>query len=146
MFAALALVIGACKRGPFEGATDALNEAEKTWTQSGPVNYTFDVRRVCFCPTAPTLRVTVRNKAPQTVINAATGMAADTTGLSDFLAMERIFGVLRRYINNNPAQFDAEYDATYGYPVFARIDPIAKAVDDEVQIQVTAFSPGLAAR
>lgn len=139
LLATLACTGGA--RGPLDAAGEKLAAAEARWNASGPRDYTFDVQRLCFCPSVPVVRVVVRGGVPVSAVDGSTGAAVDTAQFRDLLTVNRVFALLRRVLDGRPAKFDVEYDAQLGYPRRADLDPIANAIDDEQVIQIVAFTP-----
>lgn len=142
LVAAAPLLMGvACAKGPLDGERSSLAAAEARWKASGPRDYTFDIRRMCFCPFVPTLRVVVRGSEPVSAVDATTGAPVDTALFRDLLTVDRVFAHLRDILDRRPAKFDVEYDAQLGYPRRADLDPIANAIDDEQVIQIVALTP-----
>lgn len=140
--AAAVLVLAACHDSVSVERVQTLDDAQARWQQVGIQNYTFVVRLNCFCANTAPVRVTVANGVPTSAVFAdSTNVAADTATYHSYLTVDRIFAVIRSELQQNPAQFTADYDAATGYPKAVNIDPKAMIADDEIGIQVTALTP-----
>ena len=139
---ALAIVlVAACHDSV--GIEENLDSAQARWNQSSIKSYTFTFKLSCFCaPANEAIRVTVANDVPTAIVFAdSTNVTADTTSLRNYLTIDRIFTTIHGKLQQNPAKFDAAYDAATGYPKTVTIDPSATAADDELGIQVTSLVP-----
>lgn len=134
---------GACTHSPFEVATGALNGGEAQWKRVGYRDYSFHVRRECYCAFTGSVDVVVRNGLPVTATVAETGAPADTALVRDFLTIDRLFAYLHGVLATNPVRFDATYHAGLGYPVHVYIDRKLAVADDEMTILVWNVEPAV---
>jgi hypothetical protein len=135
---------GACTHSPFEVANNALNGAESQWKRAGYRDYSFRVRRECFCAFTDAVDVVVRGGVPVSATIATSGASADTALMHDFLTIDRLFAYLHAVVATNPVRFDATYHAGLGYPVHVYIDHKLAVADDEMTILVSNVEPAAA--
>jgi len=133
-------LLGAACSTPLEPQDD-LAIAQRRWQAAAIADYSFTFQRSCFCLHTATraVTVTVHQRAWATLMYEDDGTAADTSLFRDFLTMERVFSFLRGSLEEDPATFEARYDAQLGYPAEVSIDYLANAIDDELSLWIAGF-------
>jgi hypothetical protein len=136
-------LVATCARSPFDQHADDLAGAQARWQGAGISSYDFDLQRVCFCVPEATgpVTISVRNGAFTAIVRTDSGTAVDTLLFQDYLTMDRVFVTTRRFLDARPASFTASYDTALGFPTSVAVDPIARAVDDELTYAVLALRP-----
>ncbi len=134
-----AALLAACADIPTSVSSDQLNAARYRWQQAGMVDYHFDARILCYCPSARTdvVTVVVASGEPVALFYADSGNAADTTLFRDVLTMERLFSALRQALDLQPYRFTATYHDSLGYPLEVWIDPDEWTADEEIGYRIT---------
>jgi hypothetical protein len=134
-----ALVLGlvvACRdaTGPDERE---FQSARALWQSHAVANYDYTLRRECFCPMEVTqpMRVQVRGGAVTSATSVATGAAIDVQHVK---TVDQIFSEIEGTLSNGKV-LGASYDATFGFPVEARLDRIVNAIDDEGNYFISDF-------
>jgi hypothetical protein len=117
------------------------------WNDANITHYRFQLMVGCFCPMNAVMPITIEvDNDGVTSITDARGVpvAPDDAGSGFFRKYTTIDGI---YDALTSAQFrDAEtltvtYDATYPVPATVSADFIEMAVDDEVYVEVSGFTP-----
>jgi Family of unknown function (DUF6174) len=145
--AVLAVSLGAAScdnpfsSGRLENEREALLASMSRWENRGVGDYTFVVRRSCFCgdDTTRPVRVEVRDGAVVSRTYADTGAPAPADRFEPFDTVEDLFALVGEAIENEAYEVDAVYDAVLGYPVDVAIDYARDAVDDEGGFVLTSF-------
>jgi len=138
--AALVLMLAAltaCHSGP---NLDDLKRARATWAGQNVRDYEITIRRLCLCPSTEPVRVRVvaGQVVSQTVV--PTRLPLDSTQATMYPAVPGLFELVEgAYQRADRAT--ATFNRQYGYPESIRIDWIAKAIDDELTVEVSDFSP-----
>ena len=139
--AALALSVAVSGCHNTTGVTTDFSRALARWHATAPARYQVTERVMCFC--APqTTRAKVVVVQDNVVVSAHyvdTGELIPQSELQYIATIDMLFG----YISNAAAHGTATvtYDATYGFPVTASLDPLPGAVDDESSYTLSDFRP-----
>ena len=138
---AVLVTLAACGTlGPLDGPLEELEQARERWEAYEPANYSYAVRRLCFC--APEsigpVRVVVSNGIVVEARYVATSDTVPTSFRSLFPAVEGLFDILEDAYDNDASDVDVTYDPNTGVPTNFFIDYIENAIDDEVGYEVTA--------
>jgi hypothetical protein len=113
------------------------------WRSKAPPAYTFIHERGCYCPrdyTAP-VRVVVENGQ---VTSARFADGADAPS-ERVVTIDDLHRDIDRWLDRQPAHFEAEFDETWGYPRSAQVDESRSIADDEYMLSVTCFAPDASA-
>jgi hypothetical protein len=113
-----------------------LAAARERWQVEGADDYVMDVELTCFCP-AGVYRVSVRDGEVADARQLTSATAASGVRLD--LSVEGLFAQAEEHLG--ASVLDVEYDVRSGYPKVLRIDPLANAIDDEVDFRVQAYMP-----
>jgi hypothetical protein len=87
-----------------------------------------------------TVRVTVRDREVQAVIDIQTGEPV-TTELYHAMTVEQLFAVVSDALDQNAYSVAVEYDDDWGYPRDIYIDYDREMVDDELSITAQDLVP-----
>lgn len=117
----------------------AYDEAIGKWRSHKPATYEFTVAALCFCGISnlhnPTFRVDAAG-AP----HPSEAVSPDLERFYEpYDTIDKIFNVLKSYIDRDPYRMRVEYDLELGYPRTADIDPRQFVADDELGLRVTNF-------
>lgn len=139
----LGLLLGvcvACSDAPLMPALD-LAAAQSRWQAHGPPSYVFDLQLSCFClqETFGRVSITVVDGRFVGAIRADSGTSVDSLLFENYLTVDRAFETTHRLLEAKPASFAASYDPSLGYPTMVSVDPIARAVDDELTFRILAL-------
>ncbi|HEX2723976.1 MAG TPA: DUF6174 domain-containing protein [Gemmatimonadaceae bacterium] len=133
-----ALVLAACD-SPIESL-----DQQRLWSALEIRNYDFVYTVACFCAmTGPNpAKITVRNglvvKAEPT---SGAVIPPVTTLPGRYPTVDSLFAIIERARQANPAKLEVQYDETYHFPKVISLDPVEKAVDDEISYRVDSFVP-----
>ncbi len=129
--ACIGLGAAACTQPDPNSTGSRLLAAERMWHARGLPSYDFTVQRIGAWFISRPVLVTVRDTVITAVVYADSLTAADTSGLRDWLTVDRLFAEVRRQIAAKPGGLQVTYDSLLGYPTRIDVDPWLDAVDDE---------------
>ena len=113
-------------------------EHKKQWDNRQTQNYSFVVKKTCFCPYEEKIQVTVENNL---VIEAK--YIPSNSVIDNGMKQKNIdgyFDMIQEALDNNVYQLTVQYDETYGYPKEIYIDYDEQMVDEEVSYTLTDFN------
>lgn len=134
---ALALAGTACGSDG-ESERERTSEALELWRSKAPLEYTFVYSRGCYCPMEYVMPVRVVVRRGQVV---SARFADGSSAGSRKLTIDDLHQEILSWLDGKPAQLEAEYDSTWGYPRTAQADGDEAMVDDEMALAVTCFAP-----
>ena len=140
--AALAALSGCNLMGNEDAEERArLAQARSRWRGAGISDYSYEMRKVCFCPSdvIGPFAITVRGGAVASVVYVPTGAAVAPVA-ERHPTVEGLFGVVEATLERNPDRLAIDYDAALGYPRRIEVDTIVRAVDDEVTYEAAGLS------
>jgi hypothetical protein len=134
------LFLGGC--GNATGPDDDVRAARARWQRTHPANYAYTLRRSCECipETTSPARIVVHGDVVQSRTYVGSGEPVDPRWAEFFPTVDALL-VTFEDAAKRAASFDAEYDAHYGYPHRVSIDYSRPAVDDEIGLYITDFTP-----
>ena len=140
VMAALVTLTACGGLGPLDGPREELERARELWEEYEPANYSYAVRRFCFCATEAIgpVRVVVSNGIVVEARYVATTDTVPTSYRSLFPTVAGLFDILEDAYDSDASDVDVTYDTNTGVPTEFFIDYIENAVDDEVGYEVTA--------
>ena len=123
-----------------DGEVDSLDEARLAWANAGIPSYDFTISRQCFCMESYIGPFTVQVRdGLSTVTRRSDGSEVDPLILDQLpLSAEELFAFVEE--RQEQASFRATYDQATGLPLTVWSDPIPEAADDELGIEVSAFT------
>lgn len=142
LLAALAAGLGGCAvLGLDDDPGEELREAFFRWQRRRPTEYSYTLRRLCYClPQAVgPVRIRVRGDSVQSRTYTASGEPVPAQFAELFGPMEAVFEVVARAIDGGTHSLDARYDSRRGFPVTVAIDYHHPTVDDELTLRVSEF-------
>ncbi len=118
-----------------------LAQARSRWRAAGISDYSYEVRKLCFCPpeVVGPFAITVRGGALASVVYVPTG-AAVVPVAERHPTVDGLFGVVDATLDRNPDRLAIDYDPAFGYPRRIEVDTIVRAVDDEVTYEAASLS------
>ena len=111
---------------------DRLGEQRALWEAQGLADYTYDVRRVCFCPFREGVRVTVVAGVVAGATDLATGEVLEPNELQLYLTIDGLFDLIQDAYNQNAHDVQVEFHSSRGYPTFISIDYLENVIDEEL--------------
>jgi len=115
----------------------ALAAARRRWSAAGPESYSYLYRRVCFCPSAPLVRITVREGQVGEVVAAETGEPV----AGAFPTVEALFAEVQEAMDADAHEIRASYDAALGYPTSFYVDHDVQVADEEQRVETSGLRP-----
>jgi hypothetical protein len=108
------------------------------WQTAGPATYVYEVERSCFCPVEALgpVRVQVEDGAVTRRTYTASGDTVRTPFADIFPAVDGLFDILERAIDQDAADVRVTWDPDTGLPLDFSIDYIANAIDEEVGYRI----------
>lgn len=118
-----------------------LKAARKTWRSMGYDSYAITVRRSCFCVPSylGPFEIVVRNGEVVSVTSLADGGRDDAPANAEELTVPGLFDIIEKGFDSD--QMVVVFDKRTGVPQSISIDYIFGAVDDEMSITVSSFTP-----
>ncbi len=111
---------------------DRLGEQRARWETQGLADYTYDVRRVCFCPFREGVRVTVVDGAVTGASDLATGEVLEPNEVQLYLTIDGLFDLIQDAYDRNAHQVQVEFHPSRGYPTRIFIDYSEMIADEEL--------------
>lgn len=110
-----------------------LNVARRRWAAQGPASYRYRFQYLCFCPASlvTPVEIEVRDGLVAAVVEPATGRPAPAAPGRPTPTVEDLFAVVESALDGDVDWLDVQYDLVFGYPAVIRVDPDARAVDEE---------------
>ena len=106
-----------------------LAEYRALWEAQGLRDYTFDVRRVCYCQFMGDVRVTVKGG----VITGVTELASEVAHDPEFFrAINSLFDLVQDADERDAHEIQVEFDPGRGYPTRIWIDYVEMMADEEM--------------
>jgi len=121
---------------------DELQEARALWVSLGITDYAYVLQRGCFCTleSIGPVRITVRAGVVESLVYVASGGPVIQGG-ELWPTVDGLFDVVERAIDGEADKVTAVFDASRGYPLTVDIDYIEQAIDDELTLTVSSFTP-----
>ena len=118
-----------------------LAQARSRWRGAGISDYSYEMRKLCFCPPeyVGPFTITVRGGAVVSVVYLPTG-ASVVPVPERHPTVDGLFEVVEATLERNPDQLSIDYDPALGYPRRIDVDTIVRAVDDEVTYEANGLS------
>jgi len=138
----LIFILAACSTNGNE-----LSLNQKKWKDAKITHYRFELLVGCFCPFRSQMPLTVEIQNGEVVsMTDVNGEAVSKTDpMSEFIlqyaSIDRLFSELESDSVQEADKLTVTYNSTYGYPAEIAIDFIERAIDDELEITVSAFEP-----
>ena len=142
---ALLVTLAACSSVPLTSA-DALSEYNHNydlWSSKHITNYSFDIRISAFFPGSGNLiHIKVRDGVAQ-------GYTQETQPYQTFPDLiirgydniEKLFAQIKDAYETEAYSISASYDANFGFPEHAAVDPVKDVWDEQWGFTVTNFMP-----
>lgn len=109
-----------------------LVEQRELWASQGLSDYSFEVRRLCFCP----LRERVRVRVVDGAVAGAVDLVADEELGGDevgwYLSIDGLFDLLDEAYGQGAHRVEVEFHASQGYPTHLWIDYHENIADEEL--------------
>ena len=111
-----------------------LAEQRALWAAQGLTDYTFDVKKVCYCPAylVADVRITVVGGVITGVTDIATGDALGPDLMEYFRTINGLFDLVQDAYNRNAHEVQVEFDPSRGYPTRIWIDYVMMMADEEM--------------
>jgi hypothetical protein len=122
------------------GPLATLEDQRAIWEAQGLDDYSYVLRRGCFCPEEYTLpvEITVVGDAVSSAVYAEDSALAGEPVVDDYetLTIDELFDFTAEAIAEAD-RIEIEYDATAGYPSSVQIDYQVMAADDELSVHAS---------
>ena len=119
---------------------DRLNTNKKLWSKSTLKNYSFVVRKSCFCPDLKKKFVEVKNSKVSSVKYIPSNEILTQEAINKEKVIPDYFSFIQDAIDREAHDINVTYNSTYGYPEKIKIDYTQKAVDEEMYYEITHFN------
>ena len=125
-------------------AYKTLLENKKRWKDAQTKNYSFVVKKSCFCPHEENIQSTIDNEKviESKYIPSNIPINIDNKQKS----IEEYFNIIEEAINENVYKIIVDYDLLYGYPKMISIDYDEQMVDEQISYLITHFTPTIDGR
>ena len=121
------LLLGACA-SPTTPEND-LADYRTLWETQRLTDYTFDVRRVCYCQFVGDVRVTVKDG----VITGVTELASEVARDPDtFRTIDGLFDLVQDAYDRDAHEVQVDFNPSRGYPTRIWIDYVEMMMDEEM--------------
>jgi len=114
-----------------------LAENKKLWKNKNIQNYSFVVRKSCYCPHEENRQITVQNDT----ISEVKFIPSNTTlaRVTKVKKVDDYFNIIQEALDKNAYKLTVNYDKTYGFPTQISIDYNEQMVDEEISYTLTHF-------
>ena len=121
-----------------------LIENKKRWKDAQTKNYSFVVKKSCFCPYEENIQISVDNEKviESKYIPSNISINIDKKQKT----IDGYFNIIEEAINENVYALSVNYDALYGYPKVISINYDEQMVDEEISYSLTHFTPTIDGR
>lgn len=128
------LILGSIACGDSTGPeVDRLNEQRSLWEAAGLQDYTYDVRRVCFCPFREDgARLTVVGGTLAGATDISTGEALESSEVQWYHTIEGLFDLIQDAYDRDAHSVHVDFDTNRGYPIMIFIDYSEMIADEEL--------------
>jgi hypothetical protein len=123
------LLLAACGGDSTTAPTNRLDEQRALWASQGLADYTFDVRKVCYCQFVDGVRVTVKDGVITGVTELASEVARDP---ENFMTIDGLFDLVQDAYDRDAHEVQVEFDPSRGYPTRIWIDYVLMIADEEM--------------
>jgi hypothetical protein len=129
----LAACDGSLSPSQLRATRSELNVARRRWTAQGPARYRYRFQYLCFCPASlvTPVEIEVRDGRVASVVDPTTGQPPPASPGRPTPTVEELFAVVEAALDADVDWLDVQYDIVLGYPAVIRVDPDARAVDEE---------------
>ena len=115
-----------------------LADARARWEAAGFDDYRMVIEIQCFCAFTGPVAVDVRDGQP-TNITPTDDARGDAAHLGSELTVTAIFDSIAAA--QSEGDVDVAFDPDLGYPIFAALDPMLNAIDDETTYRILELAP-----
>ena len=131
---AAGLLVGSTACGDSTGPeVNRLSEQRSLWEAQALEDYTYDVRRLCFCPFREDgVRLTVMGGVLTDATDLATGEALAPDEVQWYLTVDGLLDLLQDAYDRDAHRVDVVFDAARGYPTSLWIDYSEMIADEEL--------------
>ena len=137
---ALFVLLGACESAFGPNGTNELEAARARWSAAAVSDYSFSLRRSCFCPPESIGPVLITVSNGQVVARTLIEAGIAVSDQERWPAMEGVFDYAERALREAD-EATVEFHPQWGYPTQITVDWIRQAVDDEESLTVLSFEP-----
>ena len=124
------------------GRRDDLESARERWQAAGMTRYRTIVTRRCFCgPESFGPVVVTVGAAGVTRVYQERGTPVPAEEARWFPTVEQAFELIEDALDDDAHRVDVRYDPSTGTPLDIYVDPIERAVDEEVRYELTVPEP-----
>ena len=130
----------ASKYNNINTAQQLLNKYKSLWTKADIHNYTFVMKRSCFCPIEENTQILVSDDILIEAKYIPSNKLYNKEQLSYQRTINQYFSLIQEAIDKNVYKLTVEYNETYGYPEEIFIDRNKQIEDEEISYSITHFS------
>ena len=109
-----------------------LVEQRELWESEGLSDYSFEVRRLCFCPLRERVRVRVVGGAVAGAVDLVAGEELEGDEVGWYLSIDGLFDLLDDAYGQGAHRVEVDFHASRGYPTHLWIDYHEKIADEEL--------------
>lgn len=121
----------------------AFSDHKKLWHNTQTKDYSFVVKKSCFCPYEENKQITVDNTK---VIEAKYIPSNEVINDNKIKSMDDYFNIIEDALNKDVYTLTVNYDEIYGYPKEITIDYDEQMADEELTYTITHFTPTIDGR
>jgi hypothetical protein len=127
---------------PSDDERDGLERAMRRWDAVGPEDYTYLVRRICYCVPESMGPFEVRIfQGTHDVYDPVTHELIDAEYVDLFPSVDGLFDVIDQALRGGADRLEVDYDRRTGTPLRIDIDYMEGAADDEIRYDSTIPEP-----
>lgn len=131
----LAAVTSGCSVLGIDSGTEAdLKDERRAWVAQNNRNYTYEYERLCFCGEVRPVIITVQNDVVSSVVIKETG-APVTQFPETYMTITKLYDYLIDAADRAD-EMDVRFDESKHIPIFADIDFVKNAIDDELRLNL----------
>jgi Family of unknown function (DUF6174) len=114
-------------------------EGRALWASKNLSSYAYSLQRSCFCPEEYTkaMRLEVRNGSLASTKYVDSGLDVPQKFHPSVFKIQAFFDLIDSTTSKGGRVKNLKFDATFGYPTQADLDPIPNAADDETTYKLS---------
>lgn len=113
------------------GPKSDIRDARAAWERADYASYEYVYQQSCYCPLIEAVRIVVESDSVTAAFYVDAGGSVTAEQLSWLPTVAGLFDRLEDVLEQDPVQYEAEFDPELGYPRRASVDISRQIADEE---------------
>jgi len=113
------------------GPKSDIRDARAVWERADHASYEYVYQQSCYCPLIEAVRIVVDSDSVMAAFYVENGEPVSAEQLSWLPTVAGLFDRLENVLEQDPVQYEAEFDPELGYPRRASVDISRQIADEE---------------